>query len=227
MVKKIYKSLRNFICKLKFRTSKKNIRFLSNTIIDKGCKFEGYNSIGEGTRLSHCYIGKGTYICENVNFVSVKIGRFCSLGSRIYNIKGNHPTSKFVSTHPCFFSTGTPAGFTFSETNKFKELNKLADDFLVVIGNDVWIGDNVTIKDGVTIGDGAIIGSNSFVLTDIEPYSINVGIPTRIVKYRFTDEEIKHLLNIQWWDKSFNWLKDNYNLFEDINIFKKSALDNN
>lgn len=47
----------------------------------------------------------------------------------------------------------------------------------VVIGNDCWIGANVCINKGVTIGDGAIVGSGAVVTKDVEPYSINAGVP--------------------------------------------------
>lgn len=69
-----------------------------------------------------------------------------------------------------------------------------------IIGNDVWIGENVTILPGVHIGDGAIIGANSVVAKDIEPYSIAVGNPCRVVKKRFDDETIEKLLELKWWD---------------------------
>lgn len=220
MLKNIYRNIRNYLVKLTFKMRGKSIRFLKNTTINSTCVFEGYNSIGENTRLSNSYIGKGTYICEDVYFSSVKIGRFCSLGSRVYNLKGSHPTSTFVSTHPAFFSRGKAAGFTFSDINKFKELQFLDDGYLVEIGNDVWIGDNVSIKDGVKIGDGAVIGANSLVTSDIEPYSINVGTPTHVVRFRFSKDDIDFLLNFKWWNMDFAWIKENYELFDDIEKFK-------
>ena len=71
----------------------------------------------------------------------------------------------------------------------------------VTIGNDVWLADNVTIMSGVTIGDGAIIANNSHVVKDVPAYSITGGNPARHIKYRFTEEQIASLLEIQWW----NW----------------------
>lgn len=224
MLREIYKDIRNYFFKLRFKCQGKQIRFLKHTVISKTCFFEGYNSVGENTKLLNCYIGQGTYMCENLHLLSVKIGRFCSLGSQIHNTRGNHPTSIFVSTHPSFFSTQKTAGFTFSDKNKFNEFNYLDNGFLVEIGNDVWIGDNVTIKDGVKIGDGAIIGSNSLVVSDIDPYSINVGIPSRRTRYRFSENDIELLLDTKWWDKDFDWIKNNSNLFEDIEKFKAEIL---
>ena len=72
----------------------------------------------------------------------------------------------------------------------------------VVIGNDVWIGQNAVILPGAHIGDGAIIGANSVVGGEVEPYTIVVGNPARVLRKRFDDELIELLLKFRWWDKS-------------------------
>lgn len=70
-----------------------------------------------------------------------------------------------------------------------------------VIGNDVWIGTNVTIMPGVKVGDGSIIASNATVTKDVAPYSIVGGNPAKEIKKRFSEQKIKELLEMQWW----NW----------------------
>jgi len=217
MLRQLHSLLRNELNKLKWR--KKNVRFLKNSKISSDCDLEGFNSLGENAVLNNCKLGIGTYIGKNTELTRVTIGRFCSIGSFIRNTTGRHPVSNFVSTHPAFFSKGKAAGFTFSSHQKFKELHFTLSSNLVEIGNDVWIGDNVIIADGVTIGDGAVIGANSLVNKDIEPYSINVGSPTRILRYRFEKEIIDKLALIKWWEKDFDWIKANFNLFEDIALF--------
>ena len=54
----------------------------------------------------------------------------------------------------------------------------------LIIENDVYIGVNCTIMPDVTIGEGAVIGGGSFVNKDIEPWSINVGSPTKKIGER-------------------------------------------
>ena len=71
-----------------------------------------------------------------------------------------------------------------------------------VIGNDVWIGQNATILPSVHIGDGAIIGANSVVGSDVAPYTIVAGNPSKVLRKRFDDEMIELLLRFKWWDKS-------------------------
>jgi virginiamycin A acetyltransferase len=69
-----------------------------------------------------------------------------------------------------------------------------------IIGNDVWIGQDATILPGVNIGDGVIIGTKSVVAKNIEPYSIVVGNPARVIRKRFDDELIALLQAFKWWD---------------------------
>jgi len=65
----------------------------------------------------------------------------------------------------------------------------------VHVESDVWIGANVTLMKGVTVGEGAIAGTKALVLSDIPPYSVAVGSPSRVVSVRFSDAElVEHLL---------------------------------
>ena len=73
-----------------------------------------------------------------------------------------------------------------------------------VIGNDVWIGQNAVILPGVHIGDGAIIGANSIVGKNVEPYTIVVGNPAKVLRKRFDDELIGLLQSFKWWKKSID-----------------------
>lgn len=58
----------------------------------------------------------------------------------------------------------------------------------------------MTIMSGVTIGDGSVIAANACVTKDVEPYTIVGGIPAKPIRKRFSDEEVRQLLQIRWWD---------------------------
>lgn len=60
----------------------------------------------------------------------------------------------------------------------------------VVIEDDVWCGANVTILKGVTIGHGSVVAAGAVVTKSFPPYSIIGGIPAKLIKMRFTEEEI-------------------------------------
>jgi virginiamycin A acetyltransferase len=62
---------------------------------------------------------------------------------------------------------------------------------------------------GIKIGDGAVIANNSHIVKDVEPYSIVGGNPAKLIRYRFTTEQIDKLLRIKWWD----WEDEKINKF--------------
>lgn len=66
----------------------------------------------------------------------------------------------------------------------------------VVIEDDVWIGANVTILKGVTIGRGSVVAAGAVVTRSCPPYSIIGGVPAKLIRMRFTPEEIKEHENI-------------------------------
>ena len=112
-----------------------------------------------------------------------------------------------------FYSKNKLNGVTLSKENKVQERKR------ITIGNDVFVGANVTILDGVTIGDGAVIGAGAIVSKDIPPYAIAVGSPIRILRYRFSEEQIAALLRIQWWNWDATKLRDVESMFFDIDAF--------
>jgi acetyltransferase-like isoleucine patch superfamily enzyme len=57
----------------------------------------------------------------------------------------------------------------------------------VRIGALAFIGANTVVQPGVTIGEGAVVGAQSLVLSDVEPWTINVGIPTQAIRERPRD----------------------------------------
>lgn len=177
--------------------------------------------VGRFTHLINSSVGRYTYMCNNCEFNNCKIGSFCSISGNVKVILGSHPSSKWISTHPLFFSKNTFAGKGFIDENRFEEFKKTANGFSCEIGNDVWIGSNVNILQGLTIGDGAIIGANSLVTKDVPPYAIVGGNPARIIKMRFSDDDIKFLSEIKWWNWDIERIKAASLYFNDINELKK------
>lgn len=121
------------------------------------------------------------------------IGKFCMIASDVkFIMNGANHLTQAVSTYPfAIFGNG------WEHAMEGKSYPQKGD---LVIGNDVWIGYNATIMGGVKIGDGAIIASNSTVVKDVAPYSIVGGNPAQEIKKRFSEEKIKKLLALKWWD---------------------------
>lgn len=69
------------------------------------------------------------------------------------------------------------------------------DKFKTNIGSDIWIGHGAIIIAGITIGDGAIIAAGSIVTKDVLPYTVVGGNPAKLIKNRFSIDDLKiHLL---------------------------------
>ena len=142
------------------------------------------------------------------------IGRFCSTAEGSCVVP-NHPL-RSVSTHEFMYSSyHFPQIKIEYERLKWEEFNPKKTK----IGNDVWIGRNVIKLNGASIGNGAVIGAGSVVTKDIPDYAVAVGNPARVIKYRFTQEQIEKLNDIKWWDWSLEEIEACYEDFKDINIF--------
>ena len=214
MLKRLFKMGIALLYKIKFLGICK-INACSNIIL-RGCFFEGKNSLGERTYLSHTSLGYGSFVGFNSEFSNCKIGKFCSIGSNVRVVSATHPT-EMVSTYPAFYSDTYEVSFV--SKSKFKEHLVTQDGFECEIGNDVWIGDNVLIKGGLNIGDGSVIAMGSVVLHDVPPYTIVAGIPAKTIRKRFSDEISNDLLKIQWWNKPVKWIESHAEKFEKIEDF--------
>jgi maltose O-acetyltransferase len=144
----------------KFLKTGKNFKF------DPFGKYS-FNTIEVGDDV---YIGMGaTFLASNSKII---LGNKIMCGPNVTMMGGDHNVSVIGK-------------FMFDVKEKLPE-----NDLPIIIKDDVWIGTGVIILKGVTIGRGSIVAAGSLVNKDIPPYSIAVGIPARIVKKRFTEEEI-------------------------------------
>ncbi len=155
--------------------------------------------------ISHfVYIGKGTningpcYISAHLK-APVYIGKYCAIGHNLRIRTRNH-NMNYANIQDIFQLKIT--GFALGS---FKGP--------IIIGNNVWIGDNVIILSGVKIGDGAVIGAGAVVTKDIPPYAVAVGVPAKVIKYRFSPNIIEQLLEIKWWDWPEDKIKRNRKFF--------------
>lgn len=137
-----------------------------------------------------------SHVTHHYDFIGDKliIGKFCQIAAGVeFVMNGANHQMNAVSTFPFYTLEGWDMKPPAASDMPFK-----GD---TVIGNDVWIGQKATILPGVHIGDGAIIGANSVVASDVEPYSIVVGNPIKLIRYRFDGELTSLLLKFKWWDK--------------------------
>jgi acetyltransferase-like isoleucine patch superfamily enzyme len=160
----------------------------------------------------HIQIGDFTYghptIFNFSNKYRLTIGKFCSIaGNVMIMIDGNHRTE---------FITTSPLEYILEGIERNPDNNSLKGD--VIIGNDVWIGFGVIILPGVIIGDGAVIGAGSVVTKNVGDYEIVGGNPARHIRYRFSEEQIKILKKIQWWNWPIDEVKKNFHILQSSDI---------
>ncbi len=218
----IIHSFKQFLHRAKWRG--KNIIFEGKTELDSADKFEGYNRLADGVTFLNSKIGYASYIGNDSFIKNTVIGRYSCIGNDVMIMAGDHPTKRFASIHPAFYSTLKQCGFTYVTENKYSDYRWIdqKDKITVMIGNDVWIGTGVRIMEGIRIGDGAVVAAGAVVTKDVEPYSITGGVPAKHIRYRFSEDQIKELLDLCWWDKEDSWIRNNAELFQDVEKLLKA-----
>lgn len=199
----------------RYKLKKKNVLLHKRCVFNNHTEFGGYNAIGDGTVVSDSKVGRYTYLGKHNRLDRITIGKFCSIGSNIKILDSTHPTRNFVTTSPVFYSTIRQNGTTFVDKELFNE-HISGGGYKIQIENDVWICDDVTFVGGVRVGNGAVVGAGALVTKDVPPYAIVGGIPAKVIRYRFTPEQIDFLENNHWWNKSEEWLRRNSGLFQSI-----------
>lgn len=166
--------------------------------------------IGGRVFLLNAQIGDYSYVETDVRISHTVIGRFTAVAPGAQIGMAAHPIGQRVTTHPAFYQHRPDAGYDFVAATDHEEFRTTH------VGSDVWIGANVLVRDGVTIGDGAIVGAGAVITHDIPAYAVAVGVPGRVIRYRFDTETIEYLLRLRWWDRSDEWLREHAHLMDDV-----------
>lgn len=163
-----------------------------------------------------------------------KVGAFCSFAPGT-DVVRNHPID-LISTHAFLYWGGENDIYDKGKYKSYRrdEDTRKYDWFFqnvepignvhkgrkVVIGNDVWLGKNVIITNGAKIGNGVIAGAGAVITKDVPDYAIVAGVPARIIRYRYSQEQIDKLNAIAWWDWPDEQIRERYNdFFEDVQEF--------
>ncbi len=86
-----------------------------------------------------------------------------------------------IAPNVSLFTAGHPIHFELRNES-------LEYAFPISIGNNVWIGGGVIVNPGITIGDNVVIGAGSVVTKDIDPNSIALGNPCKVIR-EITDDD--------------------------------------
>lgn len=137
-----------------------NISIGDNTRIDDFCILSGNITIGSYVHIaaySSLFAGNAGIVCEDFVCVSSR--------GAVYAISDDY--SGMAMTNP-------------TVPDRFRQVT----EGMVRLKKHVLIGSGCTILPGVTVGEGASVGAMSLINRDIEPWTVNVGIPCRKMKER-------------------------------------------
>jgi acetyltransferase-like isoleucine patch superfamily enzyme len=151
-------------------------------LVDRRAYIGSKSKVGFGSKISGDTIVKSyTYIGRNCNVTRSLIGFYTSIGNNAQIGVGEHDMSD-VSTS--------------------RHLSKQSYQSLTIkdciIGDNVWIGVNVVVLRGVTVGVGSIVAAGAVVTKSVPPYAIVGGVPARLIRMRYKDNEIDSFLKIDW-----------------------------
>lgn len=132
-------------------------------------------------------VGNHNYLGPYTMLNNVILGNYCSIGPGVKMGQGNHSID-FITTYHKLSS---------------KLINNSLQTNPTIIGNDVWVGANAVIMQDVHIGDGVVIGANAVVTKDIPDYAIAVGVPAKVIKYRFNEQKIKKIKQSKWFEEDY------------------------
>lgn len=183
----------------------------------KNVTFETYNEVGINNFIENTHFGAYSYTGQFCFIQNAKIGKFSNIAACVRIGPTDHPMERASQHH--FTYRGKMYGFDDKDDEEFFSHRYSR---ITTIGHDTWIGHGAIILPDLKVGNGAIIGSGAVVTKDVPPYAIVVGVPAKIVRYRFDEEIINKLEEIKWWDWNEEEFKNAYFDFRlPINEFVK------
>ena len=150
-------------------------------------------------------------------WVYISIWNYCSIAEGVIFIWIDHQM-KYVSQH----------GFPFNGTlydkllnpiytgpykinkNLFNNIKPTTDKWPIIVDDDVRIWTWAKIMSWVHIWQWAVIAAWAIVTKDIPPYAIAWWVPAKVIKYRFSEDKIQKLLQIDYSNTSVEKFREIY-----------------
>lgn len=147
--------------------------------------------------MKHC--GKGVYLrpmssdIKGIENLSVGDGSLIPKGSTFYCTRAELRIGKKVifGPKPTIITGNHRIDIVGKNIIDVTDEEKLPNqDAPVIIEDGCWLGANITILKGVILGRGSVVAAGAVVTKSFPPYSIVGGVPAKLIKMRFTPEQI-------------------------------------
>lgn len=173
-----------------------------------------YSGYYEGKPFEDCVMYLDEQDNNDPEVDKLIVGKFCSIATGVKFMMGGNQghNYRWIASYPL---DDFESGLNNFESGPSKSFELKGD---TVIGNDVWLGAESMIMPGIHIGDGAVVGARALVTKNIGPYEIWGGNPARLIKKRFSDEDVCKLLQIKWWNWDESTLRKNLSLLQSNDI---------
>lgn len=158
---RVFRRIKMHLLKPLFKKTGRNFLFFPDSVFT-------YSTIEVGDDV---YIGPGAILTAGESFI--RIGNKVMFGPNVNIMGGDHNISHVGQ-------------YMFDVKEKLPE-----NDLPVIIEDDVWLGTGCIILKGVTLGQGSVVAAGALVIKDVPPYSIVGGVPAKVIKMRFSEEEIE------------------------------------
>ena len=182
------------------------LRVDSSVAIGRNLMFERGAMLYPGCSAARLKIGAYSYSSPNSALTTVNIGRYCSIGHAVEFGLGDHNFSG-LSASPAILHNSLFMDYSgFIPLTRDSRRPDGEETCVVTLGHDIWVGCHCLFPKDVTIGHGAVIGAGSIITHDVPPFAIVAGagggeMSKGIIKgYRFPDEVISDLLELEWWN---------------------------
>lgn len=153
------------------------IRFGENSKVHRGARFYNYDRQNNYTVGHNLHVGEDVFIGAG-ECKGIFIGNYVGIGRGSFIRSANHSfedidTPFVLQGHCC------------------KSIEYCKREYSIVIEDNVWIGAHCVVLSGAKIGTGSIVAAGSVISSEIPPYSIVAGNPSRVIGNRKKKQELK------------------------------------
>jgi phosphonate metabolism protein (transferase hexapeptide repeat family) len=168
----------------------------------RNSQFEEYTEIGPRNYFENSQLRRFGYTGPDCWFQNTEIGPFANIAASVRVGPTSHPMDRPTQHH--FTYRRKMFGLAAEDDEAFFQWRAQQRTSL---GADTWLGHGCIVMPGVKIGHGVVVGAGAVVTRDLPDYAIAVGVPAKVVRFRFPEATRQALISLAWWDWPYDKIK--------------------